>query len=365
LRARLVAELCGAGKLCEEALALAACYAPLADLDGVARLLERTGREHWLWPILERSVSWPLAERALAAALPTLAPIADPASRLVRSQYEQSPYPRWHELPPVRDGGDTPADPFHARLAAQRPLHILIAGCGTGQEPLALALRFPGHRLVALDLSRASLAYAMRMAHTLGIQGVEFVHGDLLHAAALGRRFDLIAASGVLHHMADPMAGWRALRGCLATDGLMKVALYSRRARASVNVARERIRTLGAGSDVHAVRALRQRVLDGAQPDLAQLLDSEDFYAASTCRDLLFHPVEHQFDPLQIAGLLDVLGLRFVGFELPHPLIARAFHDAKLGAITDLRAWDRFEQANPDTFQAMYVLWCASSRADP
>lgn len=347
----------------DEAIALAACYAPLAALRGAAVL---AGRElapgHWLQPVLERSARWPLAERELAAGIATLSPIRDRASQQVRAQYEHSPYPRWTGLPPQPGRGAAPHTAAAQRLHGTEPMQILVAGCGTGQEPLALASRHRLHRIVALDLSRASLAYAMRMARALGIDTVEFVHADLLDVAALGRRFDLITASGVLHHMADPLAGWRALVHCLAPGGVMKVGLYSRLARATVNLARERIRALGLGSDVHALRALRAQVLDGALSGLSPLLDSEDFYAASACRDLLFHPLEQQFDLAQVARMLDTLGLRFAGFELPHPLIARRFRDAQMGSETDLAAWARFEQANPDTFEAMYVLWCA--RAD-
>jgi Flp pilus assembly protein TadD/SAM-dependent methyltransferase len=348
----------------DEDLALAACYAPLAELEDAPALLARAAHApHWLAPVLERSLLWPLAQRGIAASIATLRPIADRASQQVRAQYESNPYPRWFELPPAAGNADQRADDYDQRLSGGEPLDILVAGCGTGQEPLALASRQPGHRIVALDLSRASLAYAMHRARLLGIEGVRFVHADLAHVVALGQRFDLIIASGVLHHMADPLAGWRALVDCLADDGLMKVGLYSRAARASVNVARDRIRSLGLGSDAHAVRALRQQVLDGALPELSSLLDSEDFYSASACRDLLFHPLEHQFDLAQVAAMLDMLGLRFLGFELPHPIIARAFRDANVGARNDLGAWARFEQANPQTFEAMYVLWCGREDA--
>ena len=235
---------------------------------------------------------------------------------------------------------------------------MLIAGCGTGQEALAWAARFPTHRVLGLDLSRASLAYARRMAGRLGIAGVEFVHGDLRRAGALGRRFDVVTASGVLHHLEDPVAGWRALLDVLAPDGLMRVALYSRAARGPVNAARARIAELGLSAGAEGVRALRERVLAGEEPALEALLDSEDFYTTASCRDLLFHPVEHQFDLGEVSSMLSALGLRFLGFELAHPLIERLFLASGEGALDDLAAWQRFEAAHPETFEAMYQFWC-------
>ncbi len=343
----------------EAQLARLACYAPLASLAHAGALTEDGAARwsDWLQPLLEQTLLWPLEERTQAVSLPALAEITDPASVLVREQYEENPYPRWTELPAGR--GATPAgDPAARVLSAGVPRDVLVAGCGTGQEPLALASRFPGHRVVALDLSRASLAYGARMAERLGIQGVEFVHGDLLQAGRLGRRFHLVTATGVLHHMADPVAGWRALARCLAPGGVMKVGLYSRAARAPVNAARERIAGLGLAASADGVRALRRRVLDGGEPALEPLLDSEDFFATSPCRDLLFHVLEHQFDLGQVRTMLESLELRFLGLELPHPLVGRRFAASGAGDALDLDAWSRYEAAHPDTFEAMYRLWC-------
>ena len=43
--------------------------------------------------------------------------------------------------------------------AAKRPL---IAGCGTGEHPFDIAQKSPQARILAVDLSLASLAYARR-----------------------------------------------------------------------------------------------------------------------------------------------------------------------------------------------------------
>jgi tetratricopeptide (TPR) repeat protein/SAM-dependent methyltransferase len=340
-----------------------ACHEPLASLAGAEELAEQASRRGWLEdaglaPVIRRTLEWPLQERRLAPAIRSLGG-EEPASVGVRAQYEEHPYPRWSELPsgagsgpPPGRLGDGDADP------SASPLEVLIAGCGTGQEALAWATRFPAHRVLGLDLSRASLAYAQRMADDLGIETVELVQGDLMQVGALGRRFDVIAASGVLHHLAEPLQGWRALCGCLKPGGLMKVALYSRAARAPVNTARERIAALGLTASTEGVRALRSRVLAGEEPALAALLDSEDFYTTASCRDLLFHPVEHQFDLGQLAEMLAALELRFLGFELPHPLVERLFLSSGADVVEDLGAWARFEAQHPETFEAMYRFWC-------
>ena len=79
------------------------------------------------------------------------------------------PYPRW--VKPSSVGQPTAIDWY---LRSQFPgvsirpvqhaesLDVLIAGCGTGQHAIETAQRFAGARVLAVDLSRASLAYAAR-----------------------------------------------------------------------------------------------------------------------------------------------------------------------------------------------------------
>jgi len=94
---------------------------------------------------------------------------------------------------------------------------------GTRGSPLALAQarkvaaaietaqRFVGASVLAVDLSVASLAYAKRKTGALDRSNIEYAQADILKLGALERTFDLIESSGVLHHLADPYAGWRVL----------------------------------------------------------------------------------------------------------------------------------------------------------
>jgi 2-polyprenyl-3-methyl-5-hydroxy-6-metoxy-1,4-benzoquinol methylase len=61
----------------------------------------------------------------------------------------------------------------------------------------------------------ASLGYAARKAEEMELANLEFAHADLLQLGALDRQFDIIESVGVLHHLADPQAGFAALAECL------------------------------------------------------------------------------------------------------------------------------------------------------
>ena len=65
--------------------------------------------------------------------------------------------------------------------------------------------------MTAFDLSRASLAYGMRMAEQMGAGNIEYLEADILDLDRMDQMFDVVECTGVLHHMADPMAGWSAL----------------------------------------------------------------------------------------------------------------------------------------------------------
>ena len=104
---------------------------------------------------------------------------------------------------------------------------ILIAGCGTGQHPLGTATRFKNSKVIAADLSLSSLAYAKRKTLELGIKNIEYMQADILDLGLLEQKFHIIESCGVLHHMDNPMEGWKTLVGCLREGGLMRIALYS------------------------------------------------------------------------------------------------------------------------------------------
>jgi SAM-dependent methyltransferase len=211
----------------------------------------------------------------------------------------------------------------------------------------------------AIDLSRASLAHGARKAVEAGVTQVRFGQGDILKIGTLGRRFGMIESSGVLHHMADPFAGWRALVDCLEPNGLMLLAFYSTAARRAIAQTRDWIKSEGFAATPDGIRACRAELMkQDSQGALRTILTSPDFFSTSACRDLLFHVQEHNLSLEEISAFLDEQGLAFIGFEVAEPVIAayRArFPDDPRAA--DLSNWSRFEADNPETFAAMYQFW--------
>ncbi len=355
------------------ALLRIAMYRPLWRVEAARGLgreaLSGLGRD--VARVIERTLVEPLEEQRLAAGLPSAGPVRDPVSRRVRAQYESDPYPRWLGI--ASTGPSPVAESLSRRFPHWKPARrlaagsrALVLGCGTGYEPIDLALREPEIEVVAVDLSRASLAYATRMAATLGARNVRFLHGDLLDLGEVGGAFDLVSASGVLHHLRDPFTGWRAAASRLAEGGLMRVGLYSATARRSIAGARELIARRGVPATPAALRDFRRALLRGELgPELADISRSPDFYSLSGLRDLLFHVEEHHFDLPGIASALARLGLRFIGFEHERPETAPAYARMFPGdaSRTSLASWAAFEASHPGTFAAMYQFWCEKAPA--
>ena len=100
-------------------------------------------------------------------------------------------------------------------------------------------------RVLAVDLSLASLCYAGRQTRALGRNAIQYAQADIMKLPSIGATFDIIEASGVLHHLADPFAGWRVLLSMLRPGGIMLLGLYSETARRDIVAARDFIAERG------------------------------------------------------------------------------------------------------------------------
>jgi len=365
--ARLAARLAGAQAGTPEAgasVALLASYRPLAKSVHAASLA--TGADDpWLARLVRRQVTEPAEEARIGAALAALTPIADPTSRAVQGQYEENPYPRWSALP-----GMVSAQPLQQKVRSLFPFledarlperpDMLIAGCGTGRHAVLAALLHPGARILAVDLSRTSLAYGARRAAELGAANIEFAQADILELAGLGRTFDVIDCAGVLHHLREPVAGWRVLCGLISAGGFMRIALYSELGRRAVVAARALIAERGFASNADGIRRCRQEILalPGSNP-ARTVVDSVDFWSLSGCRDLIFHVQESRFTLPRIGEIVDELGMEFLGFEFGDPGVRQAYRSEHPGDANarSLASWSQFEARHPHAFGAMYQFW--------
>jgi Flp pilus assembly protein TadD/2-polyprenyl-3-methyl-5-hydroxy-6-metoxy-1,4-benzoquinol methylase len=342
-----------------------ACYAPLYSIPMAESLLQRS----WsldVMGIIKQQIQEPLDELNLHTSIPCLTGTENLVSLKVQRMYEENPYPRWVTLPKIvnpltlntRVENLFNSNSFRSLDDDSSP-QILIAGCGTGQHPLEVAQLIKGANVLAIDLSMASLGYAKRKTTELGIRNIDYAQADILKLRSLGRTFDVIESSGVLHHIEDPFEGWEVLLSLLKPHGLMKLGFYSEIARRELVRIREMIAKEGVGSSVQEMRNYRKSLLELQDIDtLASVLSSRDFFSTSGCRDLLFHVQEHRMTLPVLSKFLQEHDLKFLGFEISSSvknLYKRRF-PSDLSA-TDLNNWHIYENENPETFFTMYQFW--------
>jgi SAM-dependent methyltransferase len=353
LRASLESALAVGNPFPELWPAIVGAYFPLHTLSKAEALLSRS------WPacvhaLLIQQLKEPAEERRIAASMPVLTSIEGEVSRTVRQQYEESPYPRWVHAGP-------PGQPVILKdRPPEQALDVLFAGCGTGLSTVEFARQTPRARVLAIDLSLASLCYAQRMTRCCGLTNVEFGQADISKLAMIGREFDYVDASGVLHHLADPWEGWRILLSLLRPGGVMLVGLYSELARQGAIAAAHRLITdRGYRPIPEDIRRCREDVMASEDGSLLKsVIQWNDFFAMSECRDLLFHVQEHCTTLREIKSFLGAAGVQFGGFILDTLTLQRfATRFPEPAAMTNLDCWHDFETQAPSTFAAMYQFW--------
>ena len=309
-------------------------------------------------------------EAAHAAGLRHLTALGDDTSRRVAEQYTKAPYPRWLGLEAPRPGSarDQLGRHFSADLLKGLDgfCDVLIAGAGTGRQAIRAAITYGDQaRVLAIDLSAPSLAYGARMAGALGVSNLDFAIGDILCLEQADACFDVIECVGVLHHMADPFAGWRALVSRLRPGGLMLIGFYSALSRGPVQALSREADWPGPEADDETLCAYRHSLMrrpSGAAG--AELTKTIDFFTRSGFRDLALHVSERPCTIPEIGDFMAAHGLDFHGFTLPDNVL-RAFADAYPDDRPPgtLEHWAAFERDNPGTFDAMYLFWCRKSLA--
>ena len=353
-----------------------AMYMRVDALDNAEAIAAEHGTSdvHGLGALIRSTYIEPRIEKALE---PTFPSIGEPTSLIeqhVAAQYEESPYPRWTRLRDERPRSlheylsegtlETPRP-----LGFKEPADCLVAGCGTGQQPLHLARLLPGHNFVALDVSRASLAYGQRKAREIGIENVEFIHGDLQQVERLGRSFDIIFCAGVLHHLDDPTAGLKALRRVLRPRGLMQIGVYSKRSRDAIVRLRESFPVDGKTVTLKEVRdrrsALVQDTLAQPKEEWASFYFSPDFFSLSTCRDLLYHVQEKHYTPIDVEDWLTECGLECEAVYHRNrqvlDLFRKRFPEVINSEVVDLSSWDLLDQEDPRLFSRLFTFLCRGS----
>ncbi len=191
----------------------------------------------------------------------------------VKAQYERLPYPPVNPLDEHRRLQRTWLEDlpminhycFGGRQTFTQGFRVLVAGGGTGDATIFLAeqLRATNAEIVHLDLSMASIKLAQQRAQIRRLTNIRWVHDSILNIPDLNLgRFNYINCSGVLHHLADPDAGLRALKTVLHEDGAIALMVYGAIGRTGVYHMQQLLRLANQGCGERDMIAQAREVLE-------------------------------------------------------------------------------------------------------
>jgi len=237
----------------------------------------------------------------------------------VQAFYERYPYPppiddlaayrqRWQDRERRR------AD-FHL-FWPTRPYRedhsILVAGCGTSQAA-KYAIRWPAARITGIDFSATSIRHTEQLKRKYGLDNLLIAQLPLERVGELGETFDQVICTGVLHHLADPALGLRALRSVLEPQGAMHLMVYAPYGRTGIYMLQEFCRRIGFRApegDIGELLAALKPLPEG-HPMARLLREAPDFRSEAGLADALLHPQDRAYSVPQLFEFLNANGLRF------------------------------------------------------
>ncbi len=245
---------------------------------------------------------------------------SDPASvaQAVSAFYERHPYPpSVDDLDRYRrawtdDRRRADACLFWPTEPYRDDRSILVAGCGTSQAA-KLALRWPRAQVTGIDVSATSIEETRKLKDKHRIRNLELRQLPVERATELGRSFEHVVCTGVLHHLPDPDQGLRALHDVLAPAGAMHLMVYAPYGRAGVYLLQDYCRRLGIGTTAAEIRDLAAslRALPPDHPLQPLLRNAPDFRDEAGLADALLHPQDRAYSVPQLFEFLGGAGLEF------------------------------------------------------
>jgi len=237
----------------------------------------------------------------------------------VQAFYQRYPYP-----PPIDDlaayrqrwqGRERRRADFHLFWPARpyREDHsILVAGCGTSQAA-KYAMRWPAARVTGIDFSATSIRHTEQLKRKYKLDNLLIEQLHLERVGELGQTFDQVICTGVLHHLADPALGLRALRSVLEPQGAMHLMVYAPYGRTGIYMLQEFCRRIGFRApegDIGELLAALKPLPEG-HPMARLLREAPDFRSEAGLADALLHPQDRAYSVPQLFEFLNANGLRF------------------------------------------------------
>ena len=196
--------------------------------------------------------------------------------------------------------------------------------------------------MTAIDISEPSVRYTRDLQQKYGLRNLDLHRLAIEQVGELGQTFDQIVCTGVLHHLADPDTGLRALRNVLAPGGAMQLMVYAPYGRAGIYMMQDYCRLIGVGATEDELRDLGAVIgaLSADHPITGVARRAKDFRNPDALADALLHPQDRAYAVPQLYAWLERCGLAFGRWFEQAPYlpqcgaIARTPHAARLVSLS-------------------------------
>jgi SAM-dependent methyltransferase len=237
----------------------------------------------------------------------------------IRDFYERYPYPRpvdsldkYRRLWQDRQRRRADYHLFWPAKSYQEDHSILIADCGTSQAAKH-ATRWPAAQVTGIDFSATSVRCTEELKRKYNLNNLQVHQLPIERVNDLGKSFDQIICTGVLHHLADPVAALKALRNVLKPDGAMHLMVYAPYGRTGIYMLQEFGRRIGIHATDEDIRDLiiALKALPPGHPLEYLLREAPDFRQEAELADALLNPQDRAYSVPQLMDLINRGGMKF------------------------------------------------------
>jgi 2-polyprenyl-3-methyl-5-hydroxy-6-metoxy-1,4-benzoquinol methylase/Flp pilus assembly protein TadD len=282
----------------------------------------------------------------------------DNIQNIVNIEFKR-PWPRWNNIPQHNNANYI--DALQAEIGhypavdamAERPLQMLVYGCGSGLRAITMACYFENLSITAVDEDRDNLLFAQRKADELGLTNIKFDHTENLMRNSQ-QPFDIIECTEKINYIESVENAIQRLLCKLTERGLLRLSLLNEKNRAPFKQIRTLIEERSLAATTDNIRHLRHAIIAEAKGGFwDNILQDEAFFSTGGVKQMLFNRHEHHFNLTKIQNMAKNLKLKCLGFvDLPVEQIKQVNQPEKFAYI-DLKKLD--ESLFDDTFEVYFT----------
>lgn len=130
---------------------------------------------------------------------------------------------KFRECIRLQDQASTLMELLHSDTSFPSGSLVLEAGCGVGAQTVTLAKNSPDAKIMAVDISKASVEEAQKKVMAAGLTNVRFQQADIFNLPYDLNSFDHIFVCFVLEHLPHPIEALREMKQYLRPSGTITV----------------------------------------------------------------------------------------------------------------------------------------------